>query len=359
MENEIKFMAVGGAQEVGASCYYLGLGGVHFLLDCGSGRTGWVNFAPKFDLLKEVPGLYDFRQISQVIISHAHLDHVGALPDFLRLSNRATVYMTDFTWQVLKLQFGGEFQAAAQEKILRVSFLQEIPLGNLSVSFHKAGHIPGAMMTLFKFGGRNILYTGDYSVAKTQLVSEAALPEEKIDVLILCGMHARHPFYRANDGIFENILRQIRHALDGGRVAYCRVNQITKGVELLALLNKFLPDAEIFFDRQVMKVVGVFEDLQIKVLTARNRSMDYFSYEPCVIISTQAPPRSYRCEVISCDFSLHDDFEAAADFVRRVNPETCIVVHSPHFSSRTTIARALLDCRTSFIFPESGEIFNI
>ena len=108
-----------------------------------------------------------------------------------------------------------------------------------------------------------------------------------------------------------------------------------------------------------MNVVHCFEDLKIKVLTARDHPLNYFPGEPCIIISTQAPLKFYRCEVVSCDFSLHDDFKAAVNFVRRINPETCIVVHSPHFGFNDTIAQALAKSRTKFIFPESGEIFSI
>ena len=39
INNKIIFMPLGGAQEVGASCYYLKLGKYNFLLDCGAGQV--------------------------------------------------------------------------------------------------------------------------------------------------------------------------------------------------------------------------------------------------------------------------------------------------------------------------------
>lgn len=364
MAREIIFMALGGAQEVGASCYYLNLGGENFLLDCGYGRLDGINFSPKFEALLATPYVRDFRQIKHAIISHAHLDHVGALPEFLALSERATVYMTDLTWRITKMQLAGRLSVLAQEKISCINFLQEIPLRNVVLSFHQAGHIPGAMMTLFKFGGRNILYTGDYSTFPTPLVGAAVLPKEKIDVLILCGLHARHFSYKTNDAALERIFRQINSALARNRTAYCQINQISRGVELLSALNKFLPNVEVFIDDKVMDVVHNFEAAKIRVMNAHDHPLRNFSYAPSVIISTEPPP--YRdFWFVNSNFSLHDDFKAVVDFVRRVNPKTCVVVHSPpdkNFLSGETIEQVLIrepTSRTDFIFPETGEVFKI
>lgn len=362
-KDRVIFMALGGAQEVGASCYFLRLGERNFLLDCGQGR-GWNNFTPKFEALLATPYVQDFRQISHVIISHAHLDHVGALPEFLALNERSTVYMTDLTWRITKMQLAERLSVLAQEKISRITFLQEIPLRNLTVSFHQAGHIPGAMMTLFKFGGRNILYTGDYSTFPTPLVGAAVLPNEKIDVLILCGLHARHCGYRTNDAALERIFRQINFALARNMTAYCQINQVSRGVELLSAINKFLPNVEVFIDDKVMDVVHSFEAAQIRVMNAQDHPLSNFSYTPSVIISTEPPPhRSFW--IVNSNFSLHDDFEAVVNFVRRINPKICVVVHSPpdrNFFSGETVEQVLISdptSRTDFIFPETGEVFEI
>ena len=99
---KIIFMPLGGAQEVGASCYFLKLGENNLLLDCGYGSTHGIRFAPKFSALLDTPYLQDFHQVSHIFLSHAHLDHSAALPDFLSLNERAAVYMTDLTREILR-----------------------------------------------------------------------------------------------------------------------------------------------------------------------------------------------------------------------------------------------------------------
>ena len=364
---KIIFMPLGGAQEVGASCYFLKLGENNLLLDCGCGSTHGIKFAPKFSAPLETPYLQDFHQVSHVFLSHAHLDHCAALPDFLKLNERATVYMTDLTREILSAQLEEKF-AGIEKNISSVAFLQKIPLPRLKISFHQAGHIPGAMMTLINFRGKNILYTGDYSTFPTQLVGAALLPNVKIDILILCGLHARHPNYQRfgeSDSVLKKILLKIRYALRRKKSVYCQVTQISKGVELLTLINKFLPDAEIFIDNRVMKIVYRFENLRIPIMSERDHSLNTLPRAPCIILSTQAPPPHSSLEVLNGDFSLHDDFAATVEFVRRVNPRTCVVVHSPPdklFHAGTTLEQVLMndpDSRTSFIFPNTCEPFEL
>lgn len=364
---KIIFMPLGGAQEVGASCYFLKLGENNFLLDCGCGSTKGIRFAPQFSALLQTPYLQDFHQISHVILSHAHLDHSAALPDFFELNERAAFYMTDLTREILAAQLEERFERM-EKNISAVAFLQKIPLPRVAISFHQAGHIPGAMMTLINFRGKNILYTGDYSTFPTQLVGSALLPVAKIDILIMCGLHARHPNYRRfgdSDSALKKILRKIYYALRNGKSVYCQVTQISKGVELITLINKFLPQAEIFIDERVMKIVRRFENLHIPIMREQNHPLNILPRAPCVILSTMQPPLHSGLEILNGDFSLHDDFAATVEFVRRVNPKICVVVHSPPdklFHATTTLEQVLIndpDSRTSFIFPKTCEPFEL
>ena len=366
MSEKIVFMALGGAQEVGASCYFLKLGENNFLLDCGCGLTQGIKFAPQFLSLLETPYLQDFHQVSRVILSHAHFDHSAALPDFLSLNEHAAIYMTDLTREILAAQLEDRFAAIA-ENISTVAFLQEIPLPQLSISFHQAGHIPGAMMTLINFDGKNILYTGDYSTFPTRLVGAAMVPDVPIDILILCGLHARHPDYQRfgdTDYALKKFLSRVDYALQRGKSVYCQVTQISKGVELITLINEFLPHAEIFIDERVMKIIHRFENLHIQIMREQDHPISDIPCAPHVILSTRPPPTFSSLEILNSDFSLHDDFATTVDFVRRINPEICVVVHSPPekiFSAGMTIEHVLNadpDSRTRFIFPQTGEPFE-
>ena len=66
----ISFLPLGGANEIGANCYYLNFNGNGILLDCGihPKKTGSESL-PLFNLLEKKP-------LDHVIITHAHQDHI-------------------------------------------------------------------------------------------------------------------------------------------------------------------------------------------------------------------------------------------------------------------------------------------
>ena len=76
VNSRMKYVFLGGAGEVGGSCMLLSAGDRHVLFDCGIrvNRTG-AEALPDLELLKgSVPVL------DAIFVSHAHADHIGALP---------------------------------------------------------------------------------------------------------------------------------------------------------------------------------------------------------------------------------------------------------------------------------------
>ena len=87
----LKFINLTRRTEIGANCYYLGSGHQGVVLDCG--------MHPKDEGEVALPHLATLagRPFDAILLSHAHLDHIGSLPVLMRQQPQARVFMTEAT----------------------------------------------------------------------------------------------------------------------------------------------------------------------------------------------------------------------------------------------------------------------
>ena len=97
MKNTIKFIALGGGQEVGASCYYLNVDGCNIIFDCGRGVSGKLTYGPDLSCMIQAGMIDDISEIDALLISHSHYDHIGYLPEFRCIAPFVPIYATSQT----------------------------------------------------------------------------------------------------------------------------------------------------------------------------------------------------------------------------------------------------------------------
>lgn len=376
-------MPLGGGQRVGASCYYLRLGNNNIILDAGTGSKNGIVYTPVLSSLNILPSFYSMNQINHIYISHAHIDHTGYLIDLISQASNASVYMTDVTKSLTELQiydriyFGrrkireeNRLKAQADlDKITLVSYMKTLSFPEYKVTFYPAGHIPGAMMMLFEYNNRRILYTGDYSIDPSPLSPACFdLQGKNIDTVIMCGLHAKHPNYRKNsDKIYDQVFEALNFVGRYGKSVQCSISQLSKGIEFLQVLNENNKNnIPIFIERNIMQVINKLESLGIRVITIDNKQMtDIQPDYPHILLTSEQTTRSFfYSKKINADFTLHEDFSQMKKFIEGINPKQVVLVHcaSPYDSNDMTIEQEILmnsDCNTKFIFAEEQEVYNL
>lgn len=70
----MKFIFAGGAKEVGGSCIYLRCSNKGILMDAGIRQSANKDPIPDFQSIQDAGG------VDAILISHAHMDHIGTLP---------------------------------------------------------------------------------------------------------------------------------------------------------------------------------------------------------------------------------------------------------------------------------------
>jgi putative mRNA 3-end processing factor len=165
---ELRFL--GGAGEVGRSAVLVN---DDLLLDYGM-LTG---NPPQFPIESVDP--------EAVVVSHGHLDHVGAVPGLLSGDARPPIYWTPPTRDLalllardtLRLQ-GGRYDCPfTEEEIKRVTQVSEthgyrepFEAAGHEVTLFDAGHIPGSAHVLIDDGETRLLYTGDFHTDDQRIV---------------------------------------------------------------------------------------------------------------------------------------------------------------------------------------------
>lgn len=187
-DDEIKLLPLGDVKAIGASCYMLVYHGFHILLDCG------IN--PNKSGEDAYPHLNDLNcSIDAILISHAHLDHSGAVPKAHVLWPEAKIYATNITKFYLQYLYADMAKMTVSidgcfdtenisgnwsemkdtlQNIEWVSYGTKVKLNDsISFQFHVAGHLPGAAMIEVKVGTKTIIYTGDWADYEQSIMSSA------------------------------------------------------------------------------------------------------------------------------------------------------------------------------------------
>ena len=253
----IEFIPLGGAGEIGANCYYLNLDGLGIILDCGMHpqKTG-LDSLPKFDLLKDKPTDY-------VLISHAHQDHLNALPFLIKKFPHLKIVTTPQTRAIAELTLHNaisilkrqidesEFEIYNRDEVDLLiksinykSYNEKFTLNSLNSAseaefeFFDAGHIIGSAGILIRHEHKNIFFTGDIKLSSQTLLKGASLPKEKIDLLITEATYGATDSSRINDWEKESerLATSINKVINKGGSVLIPVFALGKTQEILVTI---------------------------------------------------------------------------------------------------------------------------
>ena len=184
----LSFRALGGAGEVGGSSHLLDFGTTRVLVDAGIKPDGRGPVAPNFGRLDG---------LDAAVITHAHLDHCGALPLLVRDRPEAPIYCTPPSAKLIvsalndHAAMGGGVAGGApihevKKRLVPVPFGRPITVGDTKITLTESGHILGAASVLINSGPATVFHTGDICMEDHFSIPSARLPEVKdIDLLIM------------------------------------------------------------------------------------------------------------------------------------------------------------------------------
>jgi len=206
---------LGAAGSVTGSRYLLEAGGERLMIDCGT-----FEGSKELRLRNWNPLPVDAGSIRGLVLTHAHLDHTGYIPRFIKEGFRGPVYATGATVDLARLLLpdSGHLQeedaafanrrgfskhtpalplytyADAVASLQRFHTVEESKPVELSEHFSfryfRAGHILGARSILVEVrengAVRHVFFSGDVGREQQLLVRPPAVPELDGDYVMLC-----------------------------------------------------------------------------------------------------------------------------------------------------------------------------
>ncbi|MGE5202426.1 MAG: ribonuclease J, partial [Acidobacteriota bacterium] len=170
---ELVFLALGGAGEIGMNLNLYGYAGRWLMIDCG------ISFGdetmPGIEVIMPDPGFIVDRRdrLAGIVLTHAHEDHLGAI-QYLWPRLRSTVYATPFTAAVLRAKLE-ETDLEHQVPIVEVPMSGKFTVGPFELELITLTHsIPEPNAVVLRTPVGTVLHTGDWKLDPDPLVGPTA-----------------------------------------------------------------------------------------------------------------------------------------------------------------------------------------
>jgi len=190
---------------VGASAHLLEFGKFKALVDCGVHPKLMGNASlPKLDLIGD--DTLDF-----IAVTHAHLDHCGALPVLARRQRAAQIMSgegsAELILRMLRNSKNVMMRQRAEYNITEYPFYEFSALDALApriatmqnfversfpqdgdsakIGFYPAGHVFGASSVVIEHGKTRVFFSGDMCFNSTPLLKGAVPPQGRLDIMVM------------------------------------------------------------------------------------------------------------------------------------------------------------------------------
>lgn len=171
--DELLFLALGGAGEIGMNLNLYGHAGKWLMIDLGI--TFGDERTPGIDIIMPDPSFVTERlqDLCGLVLTHAHEDHLGAVP-YLWPRLRCPVYATPFTAAVLRRKLK-ETGLADQVPIEIVPLSGRFSVGPFDLELVTLTHsIPEPNAVVLRTGAGTVVHTGDWKFDPDPLVGPAS-----------------------------------------------------------------------------------------------------------------------------------------------------------------------------------------
>ena len=309
----MRITAYGAVEGVTGSCFLIEIERYKILVDCGL-------FQGDFDgNIQEFP--FDVREINYVILTHAHLDHIGRIPLLVKRGFNGQIMCTRATYELGRLMLLDAAKVMYEDYLIKsrkaerrgetanpplyseddviesydffttIEYNEKVLLNdNISFILKDAGHILGSAFVEFFITENNltkkIIFSGDLGNQNKPIVRNPAIPDDAETVFIESTYGDReHKKFEASK---KELKEAIDYAFSNNGNVIIPTFALERAQELIYLLRemyeeKMLPPCRVFLD----------SPLAIKATELFKKHIEYFDKEARDIINRGKDPFSF------------------------------------------------------------------
>lgn len=270
----------GAAKQVPGSCFLIETGDKKILVDCGYYQGGPVCDERNYDDFGFNP-----HEVDALLVTHAHLDHIGRIPRLFHLGGRPRIYSTEATRDIARINLDDahnimlyeaekcELEPLYSEDDLEEAFGQwkdidyrssfEVTPG-VTATFYDTGHILGSSFLVLELEGKKIAFSGDVGSTITPLLHDTeALPKD-LDLLVCESTYGDrlHPTKKERKAQLREQIEQNRKK---GGVLMIPAFSIERTQEILFEMNELiehdgLDPGEVYLDSPLaITAINIFQ----------------------------------------------------------------------------------------------------
>ncbi len=278
----MKLKFFGGANEVGRNCVLCATDKSRVLLDCGvmlGKEIAYPLITPE-----------EVKDIDAIIVTHAHLDHIGYLP-FIVDYGSFKIYCTKPTRDLIPVLLSDfrrinkgrmNFTTKNVEKLLArikmCDYNQEVKISeDFKFRLKDAGHILGSAMVDINDG--KLLYTGDFNTLSNRLLNGCA-KDLRAETLIMESTYSgKEDVFESQKEIIKKFADSLKETLEKRGIVIIPSFAVGRAQNILLLIadlmkSKVVPEAPIYLDGMIKKanrihrqnVIYAKRELQLRIL---------------------------------------------------------------------------------------------
>ena len=185
-KNDLVFIPLGGSGEIGMNCNLYHYNNSWIMIDLGV-MFGNSNLSSNELIMPNIEFLIKNNiKLDGLILTHAHEDHIGAVPFLYEKLGSFKIFTTSFTASVLKRKF--DSSGIKEINIELLNYNENKKIGKFAIETLALTHsIPEPNAIIIRTEKLNIFHTGDWKIDPTPLVGNP-IDQEKLNDLKNEGM---------------------------------------------------------------------------------------------------------------------------------------------------------------------------